>query len=359
LLTPSQDTEFPGLVARPMGAFNGKSDYHYQCLRCNVDLLKMLQLGLTIFIEDGENPPPVMSAAELGLDTTQDETRKYAGGVVQIPTTWQFNFKFSLKEDMYSEVSIEALRQAGVDFQRLEIDGIDPFLFGSLLVSSGLVCDEDVHWISFHGGYDFGYLQKLLLLAPLPDDEFEFDKFMKKFFPSIYDVKYLMKHAIRLHAMGQITQLDASTTEVLMKFDQKSSLEALGESFKIKRQGVAHQAGSDALVTGKVFFKMRDRIFDGEIPEELHGKVWGLGFPDSSNGPPANLHSTPQHYNQTLQENTTPNQNGYVNGAPSTPNTGNAGLVSTPGHNSNGSGINPMTPGGAGGAFGAFQYNSK
>jgi CCR4-NOT transcription complex subunit 7/8 len=358
LLTPRQDTEFPGLVARPMGAFNGKSDYHYQCLRCNVDLLKMLQLGITIFSDDGESPPASMSAAELGLDTAQDETRKYSGGMVQIPTTWQFNFKFSLKDDMYSEVSIEALRQAGVDFQRLEIEGIDPFHFGALLVSSGLVCDEDVHWISFHGGYDFGYLTKLLLLLPLPDDEFEFDKFMKKFFPSIYDVKYLMKYAIRQHAMGQLTPLDPSTTEVLTKFDLRSGLENLAESLKVKRQGLAHQAGSDSLLTGKVFFKMRERIFNGEISDEHQCKVWGLGFPESS-APPANIHSTPQHYNQNLQENVTPNQNGYSNGTPSTPNTGNAGLVSTPGHNSNGGGMGPMTPGGAGGVFGAFQYNSK
>jgi CCR4-NOT transcription complex subunit 7/8 len=341
-----------------MGAFNGKSDYHYQCLRCNVDLLKMLQLGITIFSDDGESPPASMSAAELGLDTNQDETRRHAGGMVQIPTTWQFNFKFSLKDDMYSEVSIEALRQAGVDFQRLEIEGIEPFHFGALLVSSGLVCDEDVHWISFHGGYDFGYLTKLLLLLPLPDDEFEFDKFMKKFFPSIYDVKYLMKYAIRQHAMGQLTPLDPSTTEVLTKFDLRSGLENLAESLKVKRQGLAHQAGSDSLLTGKVFFKMRERIFNGEISDEHQCKVWGLGFPESS-APPANIHSTPQHYNQNLQENVTPNQNGYSNGTPSTPNTGNAGLVSTPGHNSNGGGMGPMTPGGAGGVFGAFQYNSK
>ena len=87
-----------------MGSFNGKSDYHYQCLRCNVDLLKILQLGITIFTEDGESPPPTISAADLDLDTSQDETRKYANAMIQIPTTWQFNFKFSLEEDMYSEV---------------------------------------------------------------------------------------------------------------------------------------------------------------------------------------------------------------------------------------------------------------
>jgi len=106
-----------------------------------------------------------------------------------------------------------------------------------------------------------------------------------------------------------------------------------------------------------VFFKMRERIFNGEIPDEHNNKVWGLGLPE--NGVPMNVRSTPPHYNQTLQENTTPNQNGYTNGAPSTPNTGNAGLANTPVHNSNGGGMPPMTPGGAGGVFGAFQYNSK
>jgi len=338
-----------------MGSFNGKSDYHYQCLRCNVDLLKIIQLGITIFSDEGESPPTSISAAELRLDTTQDETRKYAGGMVQIPITWQFNFNFSLKEDMYSEASIQSLRDAGVNFERLETDGIDPFYFGSLLVSSGLVCDEDVHWMSFHGAYDFGYLTKILLLLPLPDDEFEFDKFMKKFFPSIYDVKYLVKFATKQHAMGILTPLDPSTVEILTKFEAKSSLESLADAFKLKRQGLAHQAGSDSLLTGKVFFKMRERIFNGEINDEHKCKVWGLGFPESG-APYANIHSTPQHYHN--HENVTPGQNGYANGTPSTPNTGNAGLVSTPGHSSNG-GMAPITPGAAGGAFGSFQYNSK
>jgi CCR4-NOT transcription complex subunit 7/8 len=352
-LTAFQDTEFPGLVARPMGAFRGKSDYHYQCLRCNVDLLKIIQLGITVFSEDGESPPPTYQSSDPEMNVPG--SRKYGGGIVQLPCTWQFNFKFSLKEDMYSEVSIEALRQAGVDFPSLETDGIDPFDFGSLLISSGLVCDEDVRWISFHGGYDFGYLTKLLICDPLPDDEKEFDMLMKKWFPSVYDIKYLMKHAIKQHAMGQLTPLDAGSAEVLSKFEQKSGLENIAETLKIKRQGAAHQAGSDSLLTGKVFFRMRDRIFNGEIGDEHLGKVWGLGFPEHSVAP---QHTTPQHYHQSLQENSTPNQNGtgYANGAPSTPSTANARLASTPVHNSNAAGVGPMTPGGGGGVFGSFQY---
>lgn len=67
----AMDTEFPGIVARPIGTFKGSSDYHYQTLRCNVDLLKLIQLGLTVCDEYGEHPPEI--------------------------STWQFNFHFSLK----------------------------------------------------------------------------------------------------------------------------------------------------------------------------------------------------------------------------------------------------------------------
>ena len=334
-----------------MGSFRGKSDYHYQCLRCNVDLLKIIQLGITLFSEEGESPPA--NPADQGMDM-----RKYGGGL-QAPCTWQFNFKFSQRDDMYAEVSIEALRTAGVDFDRLERDGIDPFDFGALLVSSGLVCDEDKRWISFHGGYDFGYLTKVLICKPLPDDEREFDTVMKKWFPAIYDIKYLAKYACRQHAMGQLTPLDAGTADILAKFDQKSGLENLAESFKIKRVGTAHQAGSDALLTGKIFFKLRERIFNGEINDDHIGKVWGLGFPEH------NMQHTSSNYNQQLQENTTPNHNGnsYSNGTPSTPNTGNAGLAntgmnSTPAH-VNGGGMGPLTPGGGGGVFGSFQFGKQ
>lgn len=34
------DTEFPGVVARPVGDV-GSQDYQYKTLKCNVDLLKV------------------------------------------------------------------------------------------------------------------------------------------------------------------------------------------------------------------------------------------------------------------------------------------------------------------------------
>ncbi|KAH7326386.1 CAF1 family ribonuclease [Stachybotrys elegans] len=342
----AMDTEFPGVVARPMGGFRGKSDYHYQCLRVNVDMLKVIQIGLTLFNEEGETPParPGSTDIDLGMATRRN------GGQGPFPFSWQFNFKFSLKDDMYNEKSIESLQQAGIDFNLLERDGIDPHEFASLLIPSGLVCFDDIKWISFHGGYDFGYLTKLLICTPLPNDEVDFDHKMKLYFPTTYDVKHLMKHAIRLHNSGLLSPSDPNSAEILQKFEHKSGLENIAETLKVKRVGAAHQAGSDSLLTGRVFFQMRDKIFNGEIPNEHVGKVWGLGIPD------VGLISA-------SMMNQSANAANDINGTPSTPNTGNVNLAtSTPatqGHANGQSSMGPMTPGGGGGVFGNFAFSGN
>ncbi|KAF5138744.1 CCR4-NOT transcription complex subunit 7 [Metarhizium brunneum] len=338
----AMDTEFPGVVARPMGSFRGKSDYHYQCLRTNVDMLKVIQIGLTLFNEDGETPP-----ARPGPDLGLGPKAMKAASQGPFPYSWQFNFKFSLKDDMYNEKSIESLQQAGIDFSLLERDGIDPKAFAALLIPSGLVCFDEARWISFHGGYDFGYLTKLLICTPLPNDEAQFDSKMKLYFPTTYDVKHLMKYAIRLHTQGFLTPNDPAVIDILNKFEHKSGLENIAETFKVKRIGSAHQAGSDSLLTGKVFFQMRDRIFNGSIPEDHIGRVWGLGVPE---GPMAPM----------MQQGG--NDHGQNGGTPSTPNQVPASLISSPAaaqnHNSNGgmAHMGPMTPGGGGGVFGSFAF---
>ncbi|TDZ24222.1 CCR4-NOT transcription complex subunit 7 [Colletotrichum orbiculare MAFF 240422] len=342
----AMDTEFPGVVSRPMGSFRGKSDYHYQCLRTNVDMLKVIQIGLTLFNEDGKTP-----------NSTQDNDLGPAAkrAAAQGPFAWQFNFKFSLEDDMYNEKSIDSLRSANIDFGLLARDGIDPHEFASLLIPSGLVCFESVKWISFHGGYDFGYLTKLLTCQDLPNDESDFDQIMRLYFPSAYDVKHLMKHAIRLHSSGLLTPNDPNSADILQKFEHKSGLDNIAESLKIKRQGPAHQAGSDSLLTGKVFFQMRDKIYNGDIPEEHVGKVWGLGIPEL-----LLLERMPFGNNAGNQDGSHGQQNGQQNGGPSTPNTASVGLVSTPAaqsHNTNGLSLGgPMTPGGGGGVFGSFAF---
>lgn len=51
---------------------------------------------------------------------------------------------------MYANDSIELLQSSGIQFHRMESDGIDPFTFSELLYSSDLVLNDGVRWISFH-----------------------------------------------------------------------------------------------------------------------------------------------------------------------------------------------------------------
>ncbi|TPX34183.1 hypothetical protein SmJEL517_g03070 [Synchytrium microbalum] len=225
----SMDTEFPGVVARPVGNFRTSSDYHYQTLRCNVDLLKIIQLGLSFADEEGNLPPGVCC--------------------------WQFNFKFNLNDDMYAQDSIDLLTKSGIDFKKHDEFGIDVEHFGEVLISSGFVLLDDVKWISFHSGYDFGYLLKVLTCQALPPEESDFFELLKIYFPCIYDIKFLMKSCKNL----------------------KGGLQELADDLSISRIGPQHQAGSDSLLTSKTFFKMRATFFDNVVDDSKYlGVLYGL-----------------------------------------------------------------------------------
>lgn len=221
----SMDTEFPGVVAKPVGSFKSNSDFHYQTLRCNVDLLKIIQLGLTFSDDNGELAPGVC--------------------------TYQFNFKFALADDIYAQDSIDLLTRSGIDFRRHEEYGIDVVYFAELLISSGCVLNDEVRWISFHSGYDFGYLMKLLTCKPLAVDEDDFFAELKLYFPQFYDIKFLMKACEGL----------------------KGGLNKLAEVLEVERIGPEHQAGSDSLLTQATFFKMRQLFFEGEMDDERHMNI--------------------------------------------------------------------------------------
>lgn len=69
--------------------------------------------------------------------------------------------RFSLSSDMYAQDSIDLLSRSGIDFQRHEREGIEISHFAELLMMSGVVLSDEVTWITFHSGYDFGYLLKV------------------------------------------------------------------------------------------------------------------------------------------------------------------------------------------------------
>ena len=92
---------------------------------------------------------------------------------------------------MFAQDSIELLKTSGIDFVKFEEYGIDVQYFGELMTMSGLVLTDDVKWISFHSGYDFGYLIKTLTCIELPAEENQFMELLYQFFPCIYDVKVI------------------------------------------------------------------------------------------------------------------------------------------------------------------------
>eukprot|EP01006_Ploeotia_vitrea_P037470 TRINITY_DN66132_c1_g2_i1.p1 TRINITY_DN66132_c1_g2~~TRINITY_DN66132_c1_g2_i1.p1 ORF type:complete len:403 (+),score=220.31 TRINITY_DN66132_c1_g2_i1:207-1415(+) len=232
----AMDTEFPGTVAKPTDTDESSQAYNYKHLKVNVDLLNIIQLGLTFCDEKGNLPPSDVCV-------------------------WQFNFRFSLSEDMYAQDSIDFLRKSGIKFEMHEQRGIDIQRFGELLMMSGVVLSEDVTWVTFHSGYDYGYLLKLLTNDALPDSEDEFFKLFDTFFPCVYDVKYLM------------TQTDTL----------KGGLSKIAHDLEVKRVGLQHTAGSDALLTAACFFKMIQLYFPDGCSDHA-GILYGYGMHSTTKG---------------------------------------------------------------------------
>ncbi|KPI85566.1 putative CCR4 associated factor [Leptomonas seymouri] len=265
----SMDTEFPGVVAKPVGSFKTTHEFYYQTLRCNVNLLKIIQLGITLLNERGEVPEHC--------------------------STWQFNFRFSLHEDVYAQDSIELLRYGGINFDYFNDYGIEVTHFAELLISSGLMLNPNVRWLAFHAGYDFGYLTKVVCNKDLPEKEEEFLQTFHALFPSMFDLKYLLRFTEVSHSFG---------------------LDFLAESLKLRRFGTAHQAGSDSLLTGHCYFKLLRDSFNNTAPVDKNGVLYGLSEDAASSATPSSAQGVTQ-VNSSSHGFSSPM--GYVGGNPSFP----------------------------------------
>ncbi|KAL0369500.1 UNVERIFIED_CONTAM: putative CCR4-associated protein [Sesamum angustifolium] len=210
------DTEFPGVVFKPRlnsgrlgrGSRRPSPADHYKTLKSNVDALNLIQLGLTL--SDAAGNLPDLGSGERFI--------------------WQFNFSdFDVTRDLHAPDSIELLKAHGIDFEKNRAAGIESSRFAELMMSSGLVCNDAVSWVTFHSAAFFG--------------------------ENVYDVKYLMRFCESLYG----------------------GLERVARALDVDRVvGKCHQAGSDSLLTWHAFQKMRDVYFTAQEHEKYAGVLYGL-----------------------------------------------------------------------------------
>ena len=224
------DTEFPGTVFH---LENMTEDFYYKSLKINVDKLKLIQLGITLTNEKGEYP------------------KNYPYH------TWQFNFEFDKDTELYKDDSINLLKKCGIDFNKLKKIGIKHNIFAQYFMVSNLVLNPDVHWVSFQGSYDFGYLLKLLINSDLPETEDAFTDLLNTYFINYFDIRVIVKDNDNL----------------------KKGLNRLAEVLDVKREGQEHQAGSDSVVTIDVFFKLKKKgLISDKKFDEAKNILYGIGM---------------------------------------------------------------------------------
>ena len=91
----------------------------------------------------------------------------------------------------------------------------------------------------------------------MPPKEADFFYLLHKYFPSVYDLKVLLRNVHCIKGGG---------------------LQALADALGVDRVGRNHQAGSDALLTGNVFFKLREQYFEQLMDEKKYlNTLYGLG----------------------------------------------------------------------------------
>jgi len=237
----SMDTEFPGIIFQSQLAFRQPQN-NYAIMKANVDSMHLIQVGLTLSDRHGNLP-------------TFGTSNRFI---------WEFNFcEFDVTRHPHAPHSIALLQRQGMDFHKNRKFGVNILRFAELMMFSGLLCNNNIHWIAFHSTYDFGYMvkvlsQRFLYVQPvLPPNLYDFLQLVKFFFGyRVYDVKHLIRFCPNLYG----------------------GLDRVSQSLNLDNTArKSHYARSDSLVTLRVFNKVKSLYFHSEFDLAKHaGVIYGL-----------------------------------------------------------------------------------
>lgn len=256
----SVNVEFAGTLARPIGRFRGKSDYIYQTVRTNVDLLDVLKIGISLSDEFGGKPDMSIS-------------------------TWQFHFKMSPQTQMIPIETIELLQKTSTCAdtlpQNLVTKGVDFKEFATLLTESGLILNPNVMWITYSAGYDLAFLTQMLKNTFMPNNKEDYIEICKQYFPNFYDLDLINQHlkAAIIQMNNQQAGLNISTNLEDTKVASQT-IEVLAEELQIPHFPHHNTAGGQSLLILTIFHKISKitnrRFPDGRDFGILNGEMFGV-----------------------------------------------------------------------------------
>ncbi|URD95571.1 CCR4-associated factor 1 [Musa troglodytarum] len=220
------DTEFTGTP------FCASEEERYADVKYNVDRMKLIQLGITLFDENGRTP--------------------WQG------CCWQFNFSdFDPSVHPSSPTSLELLRRSGHDLEGNRRNGIDGDKWSNVLRNKLFDRRYGSVYVTFHGLYDVAYVMKLITGgAPLPATLREFIAAARRVFGTLYDIKHIAKHCDGLSG-------------------REFGLTRLAQELRVEQDGIPHQAAYDSLSISRVFNEMKRR-YNIEGNERFVSVLYGL-----------------------------------------------------------------------------------
>ncbi|KAF5944368.1 hypothetical protein HYC85_018445 [Camellia sinensis] len=139
----------------------------------------------------------------------------------------------------------------GIDFKKNREEGINSREFAEMLLWSGLVYKRPLkRWLTFHSGYDFGFLIKVLTRRELPENLKTFMAMVNFYFGgNVYDIKHWIRNCNGLNG----------------------GLERVAKALGVDRvAGKSHQAESDSLLTMQAFLKLLKMVDMSFMLDNLH-----------------------------------------------------------------------------------------